>query len=161
MSVVADGRQRLFPKGRSQLPPSSSRRPSKGRMGEHCNTIQPHARPTLRLLNCCRMPPASSSKSSPTVISPPVTSQCPIRPPPADTRARHACTLQTRFPTPTTLREPSPALSQHVIRIENHATTCSGSFTGQKHGIYGAQSSRLVSWTATSAASERMRLQIA
>ena len=35
VSVVADGRQRLFPRGRSQLPPSSSRRPSKGRAGEH------------------------------------------------------------------------------------------------------------------------------
>jgi len=77
------------------------------------------------------MPPASSSKSSPTVIYPPVSSQCPIRPPPADTRARHACTLQTRFPAPTTLRDPSPALTKHVIRIKEHATTCSGTFTGQ------------------------------
>ena len=85
------------------------------------------------------MPLISSSKSSPTVISSPVTSQCPIWPPPADTRARHACTLQTRFPAPTTLRDPSPALSQHVIRIENHATTCSGTFTGQERDTRSAE----------------------
>jgi len=110
-----------------------------GAGGRACNTIQPHAKPTLRLLICCRMPLASSSKSSPTAISPPVGSQCPIRPPPADKRRRHACTLQTRFPAPTTLGDSSPTPTKHVIRIKEHATTCSGTFTAPKRGPRSAE----------------------
>lgn len=133
VSVVADWRASAVPEGSvaaaTLQQPTSFERAG----GRAVNTIQPHARPTIRLLSYCHMPPASSSKSSPTAIYPPVSSQRPIRPPPADTRARHApCTLQTRFPAPTTLRDSSTTLTKHVIRIKEHATTCSGTFTGQK-----------------------------
>jgi hypothetical protein len=138
VSVVADGR-RLFPKGSVAAATLQQPTSFEGARGRACNTIQPQARPTIRLLICCRIPPASSSKSSPTAISPPVSSQCPIGPPPADTRARHACTLQTRFPVPTTLRDSSPALTKHVIRIKEHATTCSGTFTGQERNTRSAE----------------------
>jgi hypothetical protein len=50
----------------------------------------------------------------------------------ADSRARHAFTLQTRFAAPANPRDSSTKLGRHVFSLQEHAITGSDSLTGKR-----------------------------
>jgi hypothetical protein len=127
MSVVAAGPGDPVPASTS-----NSRRPSQGRENEHCLQI---THTPNRSYDCCitvACPLSHHQNHRRPQYTPHSTRSAQIGLPAADTRDRHAFTLQTRFTAPANPRESSTNLTRHVVSLREHAITGSDNLTGKR-----------------------------